>query len=121
MELIKEHKKAILITLGVILALALLMLPYAITKADGFFYVIALPSLFICMLLSFAFGGMAVLAALYAILRSGGSLVSGDGEEYTSLGIGFGICIACAIPCYGLSVLLEGLAFTNAVSVMFGW
>jgi hypothetical protein len=117
---IKYRKKAIIITASIIVGLVLLMLPYVITKSEGFFYIIALPSLFICMILSFVFGGIALLAALYAILRSFGALVAGDGAEYSSLAIGFGVALLSLIPCFGLSLLLESVDFTNAVSVLFG-
>ena len=108
----QNTKKIALISTGVITALVLLMLPYAITKSDGFFRIIAQPSMFISMLLCYLFLGIALLAGIVLVFGGLGNAISGTGSD-DLMGSSFAVILISAVIYFGLSALLMNLGYIN--------
>lgn len=104
-------KKGTYISIGVVTALVLLMLPYAITKSDGFFRIIAQPSMFISMLLCYLFLGIAFLACITLVFGGLGNAISGSSSDV--MGYSFVVVLICGGIYFGLSALLMNLSYIN--------
>ena len=103
--------KSIVIAISVIAGLILLMLPYIITRSDGFVRTMAQPSMFICMLLCYLFLGVAAVAGIALVFGGLGAAISNSGSGI--MGYSFVVLLLSAVIYYGLSALLIKLGYVN--------
>ena len=110
----KTIKRLIKVSCIALAVLIFMILPYVITRNEGFPKLLAQVPMFFALILSYATIGIACLSGALAVLGGFGRAVTGSDEAFNgAFGVQIGIAIVAGLLYFAFSALLISLEYIN--------